>query len=329
MKSLILKLIETANLFSLFNRYTKNSGTIFMLHRFHAEGHEGDDDMSTGVLRKLLGYLKQNKYNVMSLSDYIDALREHRQTYKTVVFTVDDGFRDFYLHAYPVVKEFGYPATIFLTSDFIERKLFFWWNKIEYAVATTQKSQISVPEIGDDIFQLNGESQRQKVAEQITNSLKPLANDEKLAIIDRFVEALGVDLSGQPTGFYAPLTWDEILEMKENGIDFHPHTKTHPIMTRIPYEEKLKEVSESKELLESKLGKPLDIFCYPNGGPDDFDEETIEVLKKAGYTSAVTGMPGFENTGADTDLFRIRRFAIPTRSGWFKQYVSGLERFKS
>lgn len=329
MKSFFLKLVDRLNLFPLFNRYTANTATVFMLHRILPDGEGGSKSLTTGRLTQFLDYLKKHKYNVITLAEYITALKEHRNTYKTVVFTVDDGFRDFYLNAYPIFRDFDYTATVFLTSDFIERKLFLWWNQVEFAIDTTMHMEVDLEFIGYNTFMVDDEQKRSKVTKLIIEHLKKLPNDTKLTIIERLIDRLEVDISDQPVGIYTPLTWDEIIEMSKHRIDFHPHTKTHPIMTRIPYKKKLAELSESKRILENKLNRGLDIFCYPNGGLDDFDEETIKALRETGYTAAVMGIAGFENTKADTDLFRIHRFAIPAEPASFKQYVCGLEYFKT
>jgi len=189
--------------------------------------------------------------------------------------------------------------------------------------------EIDLSFIGYNTFLLDGEDKKRKATKLIVEHLKKLPNDTKLSIIQQLVGRLKVDISGQPSGKYAPLTWDEILEMHEHQIDFYPHTKTHPVMTRISYEQKLIELSEPKRLLEKKLNQNLDIFCYPNGGIDDFDEETISALKETGYTAAVTGIAGFDNTKNETDLFRVHRFSIPTKHILFKQYICGLEYFKT
>jgi len=338
MKSMILNMIDQLNLFSFFNRYTTNTATVFMMHNILPDNEENNESFTTKKLSFFLDYLKKHRYTVISLAEYISALREHKKTYKTVVFTVDDGFRDFYLNAFPVFRDFGYPATVFLTSDFIEGKLFLWWNKVEFIVANTLCKEIDLSFMGFNTFLLDGEDKKSKATKLIVEHLKKLPNDTKLSIIQQLVDSLKVEIPDQPNGKYAPLTWDEIIEMSKYQIDFYPHTKTHPIMTRISYEQKLNELSESKillekklsqNLLEKKLSQNLDFFCYPNGGVDDFDGETITALKDTGYTAAVTGMAGFDNTKDETDLFRIHRFGIPAKHVLFKQYICGLECFKN
>jgi len=137
-----------------------------------------------------------------------------------------------------------------------------------------------------------------------------------------------VDISTQPSDEYAPLLWEDIHEMAANGIEFYPHTKTHPILSKVSLEQKKKEVMEPKKVIEARLETRADIFCYPNGGLDDFDEETISVLKSSGYLAAVTGISGLDNTKGTVDMFRLRRFGLTTEPFIFKQYICGLENLK-
>jgi peptidoglycan/xylan/chitin deacetylase (PgdA/CDA1 family) len=332
MKRILLVIVNRLGLFWLFHRYTRNTATVYMLHAITggtsdsgpgAYSEEGHGALSAGLLRQFLAYLRDHRYTVISLTEWVERLRTKKSTYKTVAFTVDDGYRDFYLHAFPVFREFGYSATIFTTSDFIEKKLFFWWDNIEYAISHTSHEQLNlgIKELGTSDEKLNATT-------QFTKYCKTLPNDQKLALIARLTTELGVDISGQPSGRSAPLSWEEIREMQAGGIEFYPHTKTHPIMTRIPRLQKEVEARVPKELLEQKLGRPAVIFCYPNGGPSDFDDETIDVLKKAGYIAAVTGITGFNLTTAENEMFKLWRFAIPDDLVTYKQHISGFERFK-
>ncbi len=329
MKQLALKIIEKSGGFSAFNRFTKNTATIFMLHRFARRPIPGEHWPTTELLHEFLSYLHSHKYRVMTLREYVKTIISKEDTYKTVVFTVDDGYRDFYLNAFEVFREFRYPAAIFLTGDFIENRLFLWWDKIEYAINSTRHDKIDLGFMDQDVVSISEKAQKDGVILKIISYCKKIDNQKKMQIIDNIIESLEVDVTGQPEGIYEPLNWDEIEEMSREGIEFFPHTKTHPILSNISYDEKKVELAEPKEMIEKKLNKPADIFCYPNGQPGDFDQETIELLRSLGYIAAVVGYEGFENTRDEIDLFRIRRFPIPRDVYHFKQYVSGLESFKS
>jgi peptidoglycan/xylan/chitin deacetylase (PgdA/CDA1 family) len=327
-KRFLLKLADQFGLYPLFNRYTSDTATIFMLHRIRSDDRGSDRDITPHLLNGYFGYLRQKKYNIVSLKAYINALITGQRIHKTVVFTVDDGYRDFYLYAFPVFRKYCIPATIFITSDFIRGQLVLWWNVIEDAFGRTTGGEISLDFMNEGTIPINDTESRNRTAEKVIRFVKGIPDSEKLAIIDRLVKELAVNLSPRPSGDHEPLKTAEILEMSRSGIDFHPHTKTHPIMSKIPLERKIVEAADPKDFIESLLGKTADIFCYPNGQPRDFDEETISVLKSTGYVAAVVGYDGFDSTKEKTDMFRIKRFGLPSDPIMFKQYISGLEYFK-
>ncbi len=328
MKELLLKFVDLLRLYPLFNAFTKNTATIFMLHHIDDGINRRAGALSTAILDQYLGYLKKHRYNVISLSDYVKVLINHEDLSKAVVFTVDDGYRDFYLHAYPVFKKYGYSAAIFLTSDFIENKLFFWWDTVEYIFNETKVEMLDFPQLDLNKITLTNSNDKTKYASQTIARLKKVPNADKLSMIEQLVRLLNVDISAQPNGIYAPLSWSEISEMKEHGIEFHPHTKTHPILSNSSVEQQKDELITAKAIIENKLKSKADIFCYPNGDYGDFTEDTISILKSAGYIAAVIGVSGFYNTKSENDPFRIPRFAIPDGIIWFKQYICGLEYLK-
>lgn len=328
LKSLLLRCVDAANLYPLFNKYTKNTATVFMLHSITPAGIRRDGAISADTLVDHFDYLRRHDYRILSLKEFVQALINQTDAYKSVVFTVDDGYRDFYLNAFNVFKSFGYPATVFITSDFIEKKLFFWWDTIEYAFQATSLDRIDLNFVGMGEAPLIDDHDRSQVAQAVTIYCKKLPNEEKLALITRLKKLLKVDISGQPREIYEPLSWDEIREMINSGIDIMPHTKTHPILSRISSTQQVAELQVPKSVIEEHLRRKADIFCYPNGDWGDFNEDTIAILKSSGYIAAVMGVPGFDSTKGQIDLFRLKRFVMPVESMQFKQYISGLERFK-
>jgi len=328
MKTILLKIVDYFDLYQIFNRFTKNTATVFMLHRISNEREDCINGFSTEILREYFDYLKKNKYKVIRLSSYINALINNEKMKKTVVFTVDDGYRDFYLNAYEIFKQYNYPASIFITSDFIEGDLVFWWDKVEYVINNTMKQEICLKKLNVINMRIDTALEKARAIGIIVERLKEIKNEDKLELIKVFINEMEVDISGRKGNGYDPLEWDDIYEMKENRIEFFPHTKTHPIMSKIPLKKKIEELSISKNILEKRLGESGNIFCYPNGGIKDFDEETISVLKSLDYVAAVTGLPGLDYTNRKVDMYRIHRFGLSSNMTLFKQHICGLESFK-
>jgi len=101
------------------------------------------------------------------------------------------------------------------------------------------------------------------------------------------------------------LSWSQIREMHAAGIEFGSHTVTHPILSRIPRDEMMKEVRESKQRLAEQLNANVVSFAYPNGRTSDYNDETKAALRQCGYSYAVTTCAGFNRPLADP--FDLRR----------------------
>jgi len=77
-----------------------------------------------------IAYLRSEKFNVLSLTDFYATLsRKRKLPPKPVVITFDDGYASMYRHAYPALKAFGFPATVFIAVDYVEKRSLFWWDR--------------------------------------------------------------------------------------------------------------------------------------------------------------------------------------------------------
>jgi len=84
------------------------------------------------------------------------------------------------------------------------------------------------------------------------------------------------------------LTWDKIKEMERYGIDFQPHSVSHPHLTRLSDKDLERELIHSRRTIEERLGVSAPLFCYPYG---EFDARVMERLKTHGFKAAFAGHP--------------------------------------
>ena len=115
---------------------------------------------------------------------------------------------------------------------------------------------------------------------------------------------------------FSMLTWKQIKHLHQMNFDIQPHTCNHPHLTELTDEESLKEITNSKQEIEKKLNKVCDVFCYPFG---DFDDRVISLVKKAGFSGAVSINFGKNNT--QMDLFKLNRIG--------SAYFTNMTRFKA
>ena len=104
------------------------------------------------------------------------------------------------------------------------------------------------------------------------------------------------------------LSWDDVRTLAGRGVEIASHTVSHAILTGLPAAQVECELRLSKEHLESKIGRAVVGFAFPNGGRDDFNDEHVALLKQLGYAYACTTVWGVNYPGSDP--FRIRRIGV-------------------
>ena len=286
------------------------------------------------IFRTQVAYLKKY-YNVISLGQLIEHYTSGtRIPNNSVVITIDDGYESNYTLAYPILKEFDVPATISLTTNFIDNKELQWVDRVEYAINMTKSHSLKL-EVGNDILSFNLRDDNSKMAchKKIRLKLKSVPQELIPEIIESLEHSLGQKLTvGENTpDIYRPLEWHEVLEMIKSGIiSIGSHTCTHVIMTLCRPENMKAQLSLSKQLIEKKTGLNCRLFCYPNGAAGYFDGRTKNLLKELGYSCGLTTIDGMNDK--HSDVFELKRIAAGSTKGdliLFIMTLSGIVKFLS
>src|SRR5262245_7266960 len=127
-----------------FARLRRGRAVIFMLHRFRqAElGIEGHDPLE---VRRGLEYLRRKRYELVSLTEVFERLAgQGRPLDRSVAFTIDDGYLDQATVAGPIFADFDCPVTTFVSTGFLDGRLWFWWDRIEHVFRQTSRRRIRV-----------------------------------------------------------------------------------------------------------------------------------------------------------------------------------------
>lgn len=96
-----------------------------MYHNVEYSKERQSNWVSPERFQQHLGFLRKNHFNVITLKEFVDAKRNGRSLpARTTVLTFDDGYENNYTNAFPLLKQYGYPATIFMVSDFIGKEGF-------------------------------------------------------------------------------------------------------------------------------------------------------------------------------------------------------------
>lgn len=321
-----MHLFDSGHLLRFFNQYTTNQVVVFMMHRFRdpSIGYlNSSTAKSSNTLESCLNYLVKNNYTVLSIKDLVLSAQENHNFYKTVCFTIDDGYIDFKNVVFPLFKKYNLPATVFLITGFNEGKVMMWWDQVEYLINNTIQTKVEITFANSMLtLSLQSQKERQTAIREVTRNLKLFSLSEVFSLLHRLSEQLNVVLPDEPPEQFSALRWTDIHEMEKYGIDFQPHTVNHPILSRIKLAEQEWQIKVSADTIREKTNSNPIVFCYPNGSLGDYTEDTISILKKQNFMGACSTERDFFNP-ADKCLFNIPRFAFPKEYYKFVLYVSG------
>jgi len=323
--SLKTTLVSTACMlggFHLAKQLTAGTPKVLMYHRF-SDGEE-HRKLSVAAFSRQIEILKRG-YNVLTISAICEAMRQGQPIPKhTIAITVDDGYDDFYRFAYPVLKHYELPATIYVTTDFIDRKLWLWPDKVAYLVNHTRLNRmtLSMEGLGDRVLPLTTTTERHAAWLALNDYCVSINHQARLDFIDQLARDLAVTVTPEPADEYAPMSWEALCEVAANGIEIGAHSRTHPVLSTLDRDSLRAEIQGSKTRIEQMLLQPINAFCYPNGQREDYNDLVKQVVIESGFSTATAA---FHDKAIWEDYHEIRRYSVWNDLIHFRKVINGVE----
>ena len=273
-------------------------------HRVSADDEGYLQGLSPEWFTAQLAYLTRH-YDIVSLSDLVGWLEEGTQPpAKTVVLTLDDGFRDNVEVALPILERFGARATIFVVTQSLTDGRLPWSQRLGYAFQNAQVDTIEHALLGSEAVPLRDDAARHDAYQCVKRALLTMARPERDAIIDDIASRLGVT---PPTD--RMMTWDDARMALAHGHVIGAHTYSHALLARVAEGEARVEMERSKHDLREHLGLEGPHFCFPAGSTSP---ELLDLARAMGFRSAF--LPNRHrrlNRPGDVDAFSIGRIGLP------------------
>ncbi len=224
---------------------------------------------------------------------------------RCVAITFDDGYRDVAALAWPLLKHYGLPMTLYAAVDALERG-WLWPDLLRHAIRTTRAARVELESLknGSSIFDLSTEAGRLLTVKHLDARLKTLPDELKWRVLEELSRKL-LRMSPEAVRLRRlMLSWRELKTLAAEGVAIGSHTLTHPILTQASDAAIARELTQSRHRLEEALDGVVAHFAYPNGQAADVSPRLAQRVAAAGYRSAVTMISGINAPSDDRYLLK-------------------------
>ena len=290
-KRIIYYASKWIGLFKLARHLTRRGLRIVCYHGFSLideDLYNPQTFLKTETFYKRLQFLSENGFQVIELDRALNLLEHGNLPPSSIVITIDDGFYSTYECAYPLLKKFSFPATIYITTYYAIKESPIFRLVIPYMFWKTKKKSFDITGLGlqrSGLIPMDKSHETNSVIKDIIRYGETQCNNEERSNIAKMVgERLDVDYQSiVKSRILSVMNVNEIRELSENGIDIQLHTHRHSL----PLDKILtsREISENRSAIEPLVEKPLSHFCYPSG---QWSKKHWPWLAEVGIISAVT-----------------------------------------
>jgi peptidoglycan/xylan/chitin deacetylase (PgdA/CDA1 family) len=313
-KEILARTLDATGVAPLLRRIRPWRGLLVL--NYHRIGDASRTPFDAGVFSataaefdQQLAWLQRNA-DVVGLPDLQDVFRSPNR--RAVLLTFDDGYRDNYELALPLLQKHRLPAAFFITTGFIDDRTIAWWDEIAWMVKSAGHHRLpSRPEFANlDVSQWAA-GKSDDVIRRVLAAYKSLPTAQASELLEELAEATGSGRCPRDDESTPWMNWGMIQEMHAAGHAIAGHTVTHPLLSRCSEEQQREEISNSKRRIEETLRAPIQGFSYPVGIPGSYTDVTARLVREAGYQWAFSFQGGYVDFSRSIpDAFRLPRVAM-------------------
>ena len=220
----------------------------------------------------------------------------------------------------PVLDRLGIRGIFFTPFEMLESRRLGWWDVAAYLLKKSDRELIRI------------DGQEYPLGRGVARSLRTILNRFKLepagrteALLSNLSDACGVSLPSIDDQSAELMSWEQVKQLLRSGHSVGSHAMSHKVLATLPTHVQRQEIFDSRDRLQAVLGCRISSFAYPVGGPAHFTDETVAMVREAGYEQAFTYNTGYTKLPV-VDTYRIPResastLAVLKAKAWFPRVV--------
>lgn len=289
-------------------------GAIFMLHHVRPGRQARFQpnrflEVEAEFLERCIVRLRERGVDIVDMDEVHRRLNEQDFSRYFAAITFDDGYRDNYAYAWPVLKRQQAPFTIYVATSFPDKLGELWWIVLEQVVAKTDRIVVEM-EGRPRFFNCASAAGKRQAFTDIYRWLRSLSNEAELRRVVRDLAArYGVDMRAPCETLC--MRWPEIAEMAQDPLcTIGAHTINHVELRKESDEVVRTEMRRSADVIEAALGKRPAHFAYPYGSAAAAGPREFAMAKELGFKTAVTTRAGVLLRGHREQLTALPRISL-------------------
>lgn len=266
-------------------------------------------EITPEFLERTIILLKRKGLEFVSLDEAHRRIMADDGSSRFACLTFDDGYRDNFKWAYPVLKRYGIPFTIFVTAAFADGTGHLWWRTLETAISANRSVTIEID--GHEMtFVCGTTAEKYSAVRSIGQALASLGDEAKLrAAMENLAARLRIDTAAACSA--SCMSWRELAQLATDPlVTIGAHTMSHPKLRTLDTETAHDEIKGSIDRIERALGTRPEHLAYPYGDASAAGEREFAIAAKLGLKTALTTRPGVLSLSSRERMTRLPRISL-------------------
>jgi peptidoglycan/xylan/chitin deacetylase (PgdA/CDA1 family) len=272
-------------------------------------------EITPEFLERVIQRLRRSGTDLVSMDEVHRRMSEGDFRRRFVSVTFDDGYRDTHEFAYPILKKYEVPFTVYVATSFADRIGEMWWLALEAVIARNELIGLRI-DGHDRWFECHNVREKRAAFDHIYWWLRERSTEDELRQFVRELTARHrIDMAAMCTELC--MTWQEIANLAADPlVTIGAHTVNHVILSKVSDVAVRSELENSRAVIEAALGVRPEHLAYPVGDHTAAGPREFKIASELGFKTAVTMRAGVLFRGHSEHLTALPRLSL---NGNFQQ----------
>jgi peptidoglycan/xylan/chitin deacetylase (PgdA/CDA1 family) len=258
-------------------------------------------------LDRTIRALKRWKFDIVSMDEVCRRAVSPRSPRRFVCLTFDGATRDLMMSGYPVLARHGVPFTVYVPTAFPDGLGEAWWLALEAVIARNDRIAL-VMDRKERRFEIADPDRKYQLYDLLERWMRSLPPPDLSAAINDLCKRYSVDLA--TFSREASMSWDDLAKLAADpNVTIGSMTVNSPVLSNLQDAAASREMSMGRAVAQSALHRDVPHFAYPFGDRASFNRQHVMLAEEAGFTSAVTALPGIVLAEGKSNLHALPRIA--------------------